>query len=192
MKPQEPIVLTKPAQVRAVSSPVAHQVISVMERVRRCTVAELAAHTGIEAGSLYYHVRKLKGAGVLAECEKRSTGGRQEVVYRLTGSEVVFDPDGTSPSFLRELCRSVRVRLRYVERAFVAALETRKARRASVGRSTPDPTLHQHHARLGPADRRELYRRIEALEAFLIERDDPQLTSFVSVTIAVLPEERPS
>ena len=176
--------------MRAVSSPVAHQVVSVMERVHRCTVTELATHTGIDAGSLYYHVKKMKGAGVLREREKRSTGGRRETVYELAGSEVVFDPDGTRPAFIQELCRSVRVRLRSVERAFVAALETRKARRKAAGGSAPDPSLHQHHARLSSRDRAELYRRIEELEAFLVERDDPALESFVNVTIAVLPEAR--
>ncbi len=182
-----PLVLRRPDQVRAVSSPVAHRIVSVMERLRRATVAELADRTGIEAGSLYYHVRKMKAVGVLIEHERRSTGGRDEVVYELPGREVVFDPDAVGPVFLRELARSVRTRLRWVERVFTASLETRKKRR-SARNSPPDPTLHQHHARLSPTDRKELYRRIEELEQFLVDRDDPERRDFTNVTVVVLPE----
>ena len=121
---------------------------------------------------------------MLREKEKRSTGGRQETVFEITGSEVVFDPKRSSPAFLRELCRSVRTRLRYVERAYQRAL-LGDGRRA--GRSK-NLSLHQHHARLTPEDRAELYRRIEELEAFLIERDDPRQAEFLSVTVAILPE----
>lgn len=179
-----PVVITRPTQVRALASPVAHQIVSVMERTRRCTVAELAEHTGVEAGSLYYHVRKLRKAGVLLEHDKRSTGGRKEVVYELAGSEVVFDPSARGPGFLKELGRTIRTRLRYVERALVDALGRLGTIRQGRGQNH---SLHQHHARLGASDRAELYRRIEALEAFLVEHDDPAQAEFISVTIAVAP-----
>lgn len=184
MSRSKPIVLDRPEQVRAVSGPIAHQIISVMERIRRCTVGELAQHTGVEAGSLYYHVRKLRSAGVLVEHDRRSTGGRQEVVYELAGSEVILDPSGSSAGFLKELARTTRTRLRHTERAYLDALGRRGTVRKERGRNL---SLHQHHARLGKRDRAELYRRIEELEAFLIEHDDPQVKNFLNVTIAVVP-----
>ena len=187
MSSSKPIVLKRPAELRAVAGPVAHRIISVMERMRRCTVAELAEHTGIEAGSLYYHVRKLKKIGVLVESERRSTGGRQEVVYELAGSEVVLDTTAAGRGFVRELQRSIRTRFRAVERAYLNALGRKDTVRKGRGRNL---SLHQHHARLSARDRTELYRRIAELEAFLIERDNPRAGSFVNVTIAVVPVER--
>lgn len=187
MASKRPVVLDRAAQVRAVSGLVPHQIVSVMERVPRCTVAELAEHTGIPAGSLYYHVRKMKRAGVLLEHEKRSTGGRQEVVYELAGSEVVFDPEASGPGFVKALCRSVRTRLRFVERAYLRALE-RRGKRDRSGRHRL--SLAQHNARLGAAQRAELFRRIRELEQFVIESDDPRRSDFVNVTIAVVPIER--
>jgi AcrR family transcriptional regulator len=183
----KPVVLTRPDQLRAATSLIAHQIISVMERTRRCTVAELAEHTGVEAGSLYYHVRKLKKIGVLLEHDRRSTGGRQEVVYELAGSEVVFDPDGSSPGFLKELARTVRSRLRMVERAFIDALGRPGTVRKGRGKNL---SLHQHHFRLSARNRAELFRRIEDLEEFMFEHDDPARTDFTHVSIAILPVAR--
>ena len=182
-----PVVLRQPEQVRAASSLVAHELIALMERLRRATVAEMAEHLGREPSSLYYHVRKLAGAGVLAAGERRPTGGRQEVVYELTGTEVVLDPDERADGFVSELVRSVRTRLRAVERAFAAALGRPGARRRGRGRNL---SLHQHHARLRPKDLDELQRRIAALEEFLVEADDPDVDRFVSVTVAVVPADR--
>jgi len=184
MTAPRPVSLTRPEEVRAVSSPVAHQLVSVLERTRRGTVAELAELTGVEAGSLYYHVRKLLRVGVLREAARQSTGGRQEVIYEITGSEVVIDPDARAPAFLAAVARSVRSRLRRVERAFVAALGDPRAVRRRRGRNL---SLHQHQVRLSAADRRELYRRIEELEAWLVERDDERQATFTSLTLAVLP-----
>ena len=86
-----------------------------------------------------------------------ATGGRQEVVYELTGSEVVFDPEASSPGFLKELARTIRLRFRGVERAYLEALgragTVRHGRRRNL-------SLHLHHARLRPQHRAELYRRI--------------------------------
>ena len=181
------LVLRRPEQLRAATTVIAHQVISAMERVRRATVGELAVHTGVPAGSLYYHVRKLRDAGVLLEREQRSTGGRPELVYELAGSEVVFDPEGRSPRFLAELGRVVRSRLRMVERAFLAALGRPDAVRKGRGRNL---SLHQHQARLGPGARAELYRRIEELEEFLVAHDEPGREDGLHVTIAVVPLAR--
>ena len=181
----KPVVLTRPDQLRAVTSLVAHQVISVMERVRSATVTELAERIGVRAGSLYYHVRNLKRAGVLVEQDRRSTGGRQEVVYELAGSEVVLDSGNAQPAFLGELARTVRSRLRMVERLYLDALARRGSARRVRGLS-----LHHHHSRLSAKSKIELERRIEELEAFLIDNDDPRVKEFTHVTLAVLPVVR--
>lgn len=188
MSHSKPVVLSRPEQLRAITL-VGHQIISVMERTRSCTVSELAEHLGSPAGSLYYHVRKLQAAGVLTSKGKQSTGGRMEVVYELAGSEVILDPTATGPRFLAALCRTIRTRLRAVERWYLDALAHPGTVRAGRGRNL---SLHQHHSRLSPARRRELYRRIEELERFLIESDDPRQPTFTHVTIAVLPVVRDS
>ena len=181
-----PFVLTRPDQLRAVTNVVAHQIVSVMERLESATVSELEGHVGVPASSLYYHVRKLESAGILAAVAKRSTGGRDEVVYELTGSEVIVDPAERSPRFLAELARSVRSRLRALERWYLAALSNPDTERTGRRRNL---SLHQHHARLAPGKRKELYRRIEELEAFLVENDDPR-HDFLHVTLAVVPVAR--
>lgn len=181
-----PVVLKRPDQVRAIASPVAHRIISVMERLRRATVSELAGHVGVAAGSLYYHVRKLEAAGVLAAAEKRSTGGRSETVYELAGSEVVVDPKGRGAKFLQELGRSIRCRLRWLERTYLAALARPETARSGRYRQL---SFHQHDVRLSASKRAELYRRIEELEAFLVESDDAREETFTHVTLAVVPVE---
>jgi DNA-binding Lrp family transcriptional regulator len=184
-----PIVLRRPEQLRAVTSTVAHQIVSVMERVRRATVSELAHEVGLPAASLYYHVRKLRRAGVLAPAEKRATAGRDEVVWELTGSEVILDPTAGGPRFLAELGRNLRARLRAVERGMLDALGRPGTIRHGRGKNL---SLHQHHARLSAAKRAELYRRVDELEAFLVENDDPRQEGFTHVTVAILPVARAS
>ena len=178
------LLLTEPAEVRATAGAVPHQLISVLERERRGTVTELAGHLGLPPGSLYYHVRKLRDAGILLEGERRTTGGRDEVVYELAGREVVYDPEANTPPFLTELARTIRTRLRWLERACVKALSHPKTLRKGKQRNL---MLAHHHARLGPRDRAELHRRIEELEAFLQERDDPRREDFVHVTFVMVP-----
>ena len=114
---------------------------------------------------------------------------QEEVAGGLTqlmdeGSEVVFDPDGSSPGFLKELARTVRSRFRMVERAFIDALGRAGTVRKGRGKNL---SLHQHHSRLSSRNRAELFRRIEELEAFLIEHDEPRQREFTHVTIAILP-----
>lgn len=184
MARHRPIVLTRPEELRAVSGLVAHRIVAVMERLRSATVAELAERTGTEAGSLYYHVRKLRNVGVLRETERRSTGGRDEVVYELAGSEVVIDSSRADAAFEEELARSVRTRLRAVERGVLAAMEDRAT--VKEGRKR-DLSLHFHQARLTSRDRAELQRRIAELEEWLVERDDEGRGEFVQLTIAVHP-----
>lgn len=185
MSTLRPILIRKPLEVRAVSSPIAHRVISVMERTRRNTVAELALLTGVEAGSLYYHVRRLKKIGVLGECERLSTGGRQEVVYEMMGTEVVIDPDANGPALLAEIGRSVRSRLKRVARDFNEALGRSGTIRRKSGRNL---SLHQHQVRLSRSKRAELYRRIEELESFLVENDDAKGREFLNLTLVIHPE----
>jgi len=182
-----PVRLSTATQLKAARSPVAHQVISVMERVRRATVAELATHTGLPAGSLYYHVRRLRDVGVLREVERRSTAGRSEVVFEITGSEVVLDVDRGGEPAQQEFRRTLRTRFRALERGFLAALDRAGTRRKGRGQNL---SLHQHHARLSQKDMDELQRRIADLEAFLIERDDPEQADFLHVTVAVHPVGR--
>ena len=183
------VLLTEPEEIQALASLTAHQIVSVMERVRSATVTELAEHVGIPAGSLYYHVRKLEAVGVLAPTEKRSTGGRMETVYAIQGREVVLDSSSRRPKVLAALARTVRTRLRAVERWYLAALHDGDTVRTGRGRNL---SLHQHHARLSPRHRDELQRRIADLEAFLLEHDDPRRTDFTHVTVAVLPVPRPA
>lgn len=187
MDTTSPILLRRPEDVRIVTSPIASQIVSIMERTRRNTVGELAELVGIEAGSLYYHVRKLNKIGVLLEHDKLSTGGRQEVVYELAGTEIVIDPDERSPAFLAEIARGIRSRLRKIERGFVAALGRPGTIRRTPGRNL---SLHHHQVRLKKRDRAEFFRRVEELEAFLVEHDDKAQQEFLSVTLVVLPEAR--
>ena len=109
------------------------------------------------------------------------------MIYELAGSEVILDPEGSSAAFLKALGRSIKTRLRSVERGLLAALGRSDTIRSGRGRNL---SLHFHHARLNARHRTELQRRIVALEEFLIEHDDPSVQDFVNVTIAVHPVER--
>lgn len=90
------LLISTPAQWKAISSPARFEMIEFMRAVAPCSLAELGERMDRPADSLYHHIRRLQKAGIVELIEKRKVGRRVESVYDLVANDLKFDFDLTS------------------------------------------------------------------------------------------------
>ena len=177
-------IVRRADQIRAMSGPVAHQIVSTLERSGPCSVGDVASLLGVAPESLYYHVRRLHAAGILINEGSRAGVTRSETIYGLPGRELVVDPEARSPRVLDEIERMTRGLLRMAERSFGRALRSTSAVRRGRYRNL---TMQQRTAHLRKADLARLNRMLREIDDFLIAAHDPEAPERCSVTIVVTP-----
>jgi DNA-binding transcriptional ArsR family regulator len=178
------LLIDRADQLDALVSPVRNQIHLHMEILGECTIGQLAESMRREPESLYYHIRRLERVGIVVETEKKWTGGRSEAVYALAGKRIMVDQKQTSPRFLKSMARGIRTLLRYSERCLERSLTNPNTRRGGTGRNF---RIEQQVVRLNPADMKEVQLRLDALNEFLTNADDPDLDQYYSITIAISP-----
>lgn len=175
-------------QIRALAGPLQNQIVGTLERVGPSTAKELAVHVGVAPESLYYHLRKLKRAGLLLVTGRRPTSRRPEAVYALPGRELVLDATGKGSGLLEAAAALQRSLLGLATRLYERALRSGKSVRRGAKRNL---CVIQVQGRLRPAKLAELNRRLEDVAEFVAENDDPGQAGFVSVTISMSPVTDP-
>lgn len=164
------------AQIRLLQSPVRQDILDSLSASGPCTIAELAALLGLPADALYYHIRKLKEAG-LVHAEGRDREARGAETYALPAERMRLEYD-LEPEGRAAIADVIAAALRSASRDFTAALESADA----VTRG-PERNLRGGRARgwLSPADVVELNELLERLWA-IFHRSGPtpdrQLMSF--------------
>lgn len=114
-----PLVVRRPAQVRALASPARQEIVDALVAAGPCSIAELAAHTGRAPDSLYHHIRILRKTGLILEREARKSGRHVAAVYDLPARPVFIRYADAQP---RALAKVVASALRLGLRDFHAAL----------------------------------------------------------------------
>ncbi|HVF75383.1 MAG TPA: ArsR family transcriptional regulator [Acidimicrobiales bacterium] len=141
-------------EARAVSNPLRLRILRLCldEALTNCQLAE---RLGKDPATVLHHVRTLVDTGFLAaEPVRRGTRGAKEKPYRATGKSWTLDIGDVAG-------QAVGV-------AIVDAFRSELAESADV-----DARITRLGARLTPADRHELFERLEALAAEFKQRDDP-------------------
>ena len=173
-------MVRRPAELRALRSPVRQQLTTILNLRGPCSVGELAQHMGRSAESLYYHVQKLVRAGLVTLKEERPTARRPEAVYELVAPGILVDPKQRSAAFLAELGELYGSVLRKTARDLTRTLE----RDRHLG---PEQQRHSallfYEARLKPASLKKLRRMLFEVVDFLAQEDDPE-GELHSVTLA--------
>ncbi len=188
---KRPLVVSQPSQLKALASPTAFRIVSAFERLGSASVAELADALGEPAESLYYHVKRLTRVGILTQAGVKPTEGRSSAVYEFPGRELVLDHRNRSPPFVREMERVAGALLRMAQRGWIRALRSGGARSSGATRTL---MIQQHHARLRPADLRELNIKLEEIASFIAEHDACGTTDartrqeWVSLTMCMFPQ----
>ena len=175
--------IRSPEQLRALASPVRHRIVAAFEALGRCSVRDLAEHMGVAPESLYYHIGRLESAGLIVPAGKRPTDRRLAQLYELVSRDVEVRVEGSSPDLREAYGEMAGALLRWAGRAHAAALDDPGVRQGGAARQR---TLVQFHPRLRDAAVAELNRRIEELETFLRDHEDPAGVPY-AVTVVVSP-----
>ncbi len=83
-------ILDDPEVLRVVADPLRLRLLEALRRTPM-TVTELAEELGVARTRLYYHVRLLEGAGLVAVAETNVVSGIQEKRYRVTAYRLTID-----------------------------------------------------------------------------------------------------
>ncbi len=85
------VPIDRPAQLRALASPLRQELLDVLESAGPSAIAELAEKLGRTADSLYFHVRRLLKVGLIVEVERRQVGRHSFAVYDVAGRPLRID-----------------------------------------------------------------------------------------------------
>ncbi len=171
-------------QMEALASPVRHQIHLAMEMLGRCSVNQLAERMDRVPETLYYHIRRLEKVGLVEQVANRIVSGREEAIYQLKAKRLRVDPGQTSPRFLRAMAKGCGSLLRFAQRSFEQALVRKAERRLIPNRSL---RIEQVAVRLSTRKLAELNERLDSLQEFLIEADEPEVRQMFVVTISTAP-----
>ncbi len=116
-------LITKPAQLAALASPVRQEIVDGLAATGTQSVAELAHLVGRSPHSLYPHLRTLEKVGLVLRQGTRRAGRRDEALYAAPGWFVGIRYDLRSSVFVRNMKPIVASMLRLTERDFRRRLQ---------------------------------------------------------------------
>jgi len=93
----EPLVLRTPAHFKALGHPVRHRIVNVL-RQRPATLGQLASAMGLAKGTISFHVRVLREAGLVRMAGTRHVRGGTEQYLALVSAG--FRPGDAGAEFL--------------------------------------------------------------------------------------------
>ena len=178
-KRRKTLVIKDPEIIRALRTPARQEVLTALEVLGEGSVKDIARELGKAPASLYYHVHALSEAGLICRAGTRTTGRRDEMVYKPAATRIVIDRRGTSREFIEALSDLHSSALRATEREVRASLKEKSANGTPPGDSV---TLLRLTAHLKPADARKARRRLQEVAAFIAEHDDPDGTTSYAFT----------
>lgn len=172
------------AQVRAISGPTQHRLLSALERLGLCSVAELARATGLPAESIYYHIRRFERVGIVRRVGHRETTRHPESVFELNARSVEIDATNDTPAYRRAVAKMIASLLRMAARAYEAALDRGTARWSGRYRNA---NVHQLFVRIPKRHLADAHRLIDELFDDLRALDDDGVTDWTTVTLVACP-----
>jgi DNA-binding transcriptional ArsR family regulator len=121
-------LITQAPQLRALASATRQEILDVLARMGRASVAELAGTLGRPADGIYYHLRVLLKVGLVVAAGERSGKGRMEALFRTRAPEMVLGYDASPKGNARAVTRIVASMLRLGIRDFRTAFATERIR----------------------------------------------------------------
>jgi DNA-binding transcriptional ArsR family regulator len=94
------LTLQSPEQFKALGHPVRHRMINLL-RQRPATLRQLTAALGLTKGTIGYHVRVLREAGLIELVDSRQVrGGTEQYFALVAGAFRLAEDAGAGPEFL--------------------------------------------------------------------------------------------
>jgi DNA-binding transcriptional ArsR family regulator len=134
MTRSERFVIREAPQLRALASATRQEILDVLARLGRASVAELAGALGRPADGIYYHLRVLQRVGLVVAEGEGAGGGRREALFRTPAPEMMLGYDASPKGNAAPVSRIVASMLRLGIRDFRAAFATGGVRVNGPGR----------------------------------------------------------
>ncbi len=96
---QEPLVLQTPAHFKALGHPVRHRIVNVL-RQRPATLGQLASAMGLAKGTISFHMRVLREAGLVRIAGTEHVRGGTEQHFALISAGFRHEDTGAGTGFL--------------------------------------------------------------------------------------------
>lgn len=90
-KPTRFFPIDRPAQLRALASPLRQELLDVLEASGPCGIAELADSLGRAPDTLYFHMRRLLRVGLAIEVARKKVGRHTTTIYDVPGRPLRVD-----------------------------------------------------------------------------------------------------
>jgi len=129
------LLLEDPAAIEALASAHRLEIVSALGEAGEASIATLAKQLGRTPHSLYYHVKLLERAGVLALADTRRRGRRDEQIWKMTGERILLSAGAGLPASLAKTSKAVESMLRLTSRELSAAI--RRHARTGGERTAP-------------------------------------------------------
>lgn len=168
-------------QLRALTSPVRHQIHQLVDSCGPCSARELANHMDRSAESLYYHLHQMLRVGLLQKAGKGKGLRKTEAIFDVVGRPYRVDRSITNRRFLKLVSECASARLRYAARSLDQAITSPGATKQGEDRTW---RMEQSTAKLSKKDIAQLNTMIDDIMVFLRERNESSGDTLYSVTIA--------
>jgi DNA-binding transcriptional ArsR family regulator len=112
------------AEWSAMNSPVRVEMVVFLLMAGPCAIRELSSLMNRPADGLYHHMRKLVGAGIVAEVGTRKVGTQTEAIYQTVGKDITIDRNLGRKRTRERSLRLFRTILQHALRTVEAAIES--------------------------------------------------------------------
>lgn len=109
-------------KMKAISSPVAIEIVQALRQIGPASVSELGPAIGRKPNSLHYHVNKLVENGLVAKTGSQMSGARTETVYDVTADKFLGGSLNTEDELKEYTKKSVNTILRLAARNYEKAV----------------------------------------------------------------------
>lgn len=176
----EPYEIRTARQLRAIGTPISAAIIEELRLGGAMSAAAIASRIGKSPQGVHYHLGKLREIGLVRVAGQRETGRRPEMLFEIQAQDVHLTQGKRTPGLRREMLRVCRLFLRRAGEDYEAAVGDKADERMPAGLR-----LTRSVTRLGERDVQELAAKLEAIDRWLDERDDPDGPWRVGVTMVV-------
>ncbi len=174
------------AELRVLAPPARQEFLAGLQALQPCSMSELGQYLGRLPVSLYYHLRKLQGVGLVIEHSRRGEGSGAETLYQLRAREVRIDPDnrtGENLKLLRKIGTGILRQAMRLEDSAVAELPARVSRNR-------EHILVQQTLRLSRAGLGRINDKFQELLEVLAEEAGEEDEDFYTVTFHLAPNRQ--
>jgi DNA-binding transcriptional ArsR family regulator len=115
--------ISRPAQMRALISPMRQEIVDALESAGPCSIARLAELLSRPADTLYFHIRKLLKVGLVIEAERRKEGRHVFALYDVFARplRLAYEPPARARDVTSVVAGALRLGMRDFKRGIADA-----------------------------------------------------------------------